>query len=202
MLEFVSRSHLCEMVGVEYNHFNQYLGKSSKKSIGAIFAARICLGLNLPADWLDVVRSKYMLANALGMSLKLDKGMLRGDRIHLIDQLYGVPFCDLNESLPLSSVKCDLLEQLKPALASWSIFKIMCPLDAKVFPNSIICCSDGLSPGTQSLFLFEDGAVIFAEYIYHRDGYMNLVDQSGVRRDFSMEGLIYKAKIELVLQLN
>lgn len=200
MLKKVSRSYLCEMVRIEYNHLNQYLQKSSPKNVGGIFSARIANGLGLPSNWLDVPRDQYEISNALGIGFEQDSSFINGDSLYTVKEYSQVPFCDLNDSVSLDVIKHERLQQMRPLLKSYVYFKVDRSTPAVMYHGAIICCSGDLVPGSQSLFLFNDGTLLFAEYIYHREGYMNLVDNLGNRSDYCMTDLIYGSQIAVVLR--
>jgi hypothetical protein len=54
---------LCEKLGIEYNHLNQYLGKKSQKNIGDKFAAKVTEAHKLPIGWLDHPHDKLAIKN-------------------------------------------------------------------------------------------------------------------------------------------
>jgi hypothetical protein len=208
ILNFIKRKDLSTIIDIEYNLLNQYLGANAKKRIGPKTASKINAGLNLPENWMDTPHTLNQVKFALNQQLEDSSPNLNfTDILTIKAQKNGAPKIDFEIEYTLDDIfnKYSKIRHAQHLLNNTRLFLIEGGSTKSVYRNGqLIGCSKNtiLKPGADVVIVFENGEVMFSEFLYERFEYLNFMNILREREIFSKQEIQYIAPIDFVMMPN
>lgn len=193
LLDFFERKDFAILVGIEYTLLNQYLSANAPKNIGNNNAKKITDSFNLPEGWLDHEHTKAEIFRVAYNSGKATKNVAENlNNTNLVAEPSSVTtengYRILNIKNSIKIQKGEDLEISELPTAKSSIFvspTIEAPIAfeitgsgySKPYKVGFIFLCDAkkiIESGDDAVFITIQGQIILGEFLFERDGVMDI----------------------------